>query len=166
MELTYNIQGQIIHRQSQNCLANNGQEYLSLRLSFDEEWQNYDKFILFNYHKTNYLMELEYDNEAEAYLQIVPKEVMTGKGFRFTIYGTLGLERITTRQVKVDLLESGYTTDITSIDYPDTPDILSQVFTRLNTLETTMTTKTNINQVETEVKAGLNTLCNKIRQGA
>ena len=166
MILEYSITGQIIRRLSSNCLANQGQEYLSLKLTFDEEWQNYDKYIIFTYHTTNYVFELEYDNEAEAYLQTVPKEVMTGKGFMFTVYGTLGLERITARQAKVDLLESGYTEDISSIDYPDTPDILHQTLIRISTLETQMTTKTNINQVETEVKAGLNTLCNKIRQGA
>ena len=41
MILEFNIIGQIIHKQSQPCLANDSQNYLALALSFDESWDSY-----------------------------------------------------------------------------------------------------------------------------
>ena len=127
MELPFNVNGQIIRKQASPCLANDSQNYLSLGFTFDETWQDYNKYVIFTYKGKHYQTILEYDSTAEAYVQIVPVNVLKGKGFYFTIYGTKDDERITTHQVKVDLLESGYTEDISSIDYPEVPDIFTQV---------------------------------------
>ena len=69
MELIYNVTGQLIHRQTQQCLANQGQEYLSLRFTFDSEWDDYTKYIIFSYHNKHYQFQLEYDDEQLAYIE-------------------------------------------------------------------------------------------------
>ena len=154
MILEFDIIGQIIHKTSQPCLANDTQNYLSLALSFDESWDNFpNKYAIFTYKGKHYQTVLAYDSEAEAYLQIVPKEVLKGKGFLLMCYGATGDERITTNQIRIDLLESGYTTDITSFDYPDVPDPFTLI------LETSEYFSID------QVKQGLNTLTNKIRGG-
>jgi len=154
MILDFTINGQILLKISNPCLANDTQEYLSLSFSFDEDWDNYThKYCIFTYKGKHYETELEYDNEQEAYLQIVPKEVLRGKGFYITLYGTLGEERITTNQIRIDLLESGYTTDISSIRYPNVPDIFEKI--RMDEEE----------YADNQVKRGLNTLYLKIRGG-
>ena len=154
MILEFNIIGQILHKTSNPCLANDSQNYLSLALSFDESWDNYNlKYAIFTYKGKHYQTTLLYDNEAEAYLQIVPKEVLKGKGFYLMCYGAYNDERITTNQIRIDLLESGYTTDISSIRYPNVPDIFEMIQTE------------NQEYTENQVKRGLNTLTTKIRGG-
>ena len=170
MELVYRVVGQVIHRLTKTCLANQGQEYLSLRLTFDEEWDDYTKYIIFSYHNKHYQFELDFDDEAQAYVQIVPKEVLTGKGFLFTVYGEDDTERITAKQQKINLLESGYTTDISSIDYPDTVDVFNVVFGRLDNVDreivnvyNTLNVKTEITDVELEIKRAYRLLESDIR---
>ena len=153
MELPFNVNGQIIRKQASPCLANDTQNYLALSFTFDEDWAEHNKYLIFTYKGKHYQFLLEYDNSAEAYVQIVPKEVLKGKGFYFTIYGTKDEERITTHQVKIDLLESGYTTDITPIDYPDVEDIFERIIQQEE------------EYAENQVKRGLNTLTTKIRGG-
>ena len=154
MILEYDIIGQIIHKTSQPCLANDTQNYLSLALSFDESWDSFtNKYAIFSYQGKHYQTVLAYDSEAEAYLQIVPKEVLHGRGFFLMCYGATGDERITTNQIKIDLLESGYTTDITSFDYPDVQDPFTFIL------------ETSTEYTETQIKYSLNTLTNKIRGG-
>lgn len=154
MILEFSIIGQILHKTSQPCLANDTQNYLYLALSFDESWDNFtNKYAIFSYQGKHYQTVLAYDSEAEAYLQIVPKEVLKGRGFNVMCYGATGDERITTNQIRIDLLESGYTTDISSIDYPDTIDPFTMI------LETSEYFSID------QVKQGLNTLTNKIRGG-
>ena len=161
MELVYRVVGQIIHRLTKTCLANQGQEYLSLRLTFDEEWDDYTKYIIFSYHNKHYQFQLE--SETEAYNVIVPKEVLGGKGFLFTVYGENDTERITAKQQKINLLESGYTTDISSIDYPDTVDVFNVVFGRLDNIDQRMLLKLELVDVELEIKKGYRTLKDSIR---
>ena len=161
MELVYQVVGQIIHRLTQTCLANQGQEYLSLRLPFDEEWDDYNKYIIFSYHNKHYQFQLE--SETESYNVIVPKEVLGGKGFLFTVYGENDTERITAKQQKINLLESGYTTDISSIDYPDTVDVFNVVFGRLDNIDQRMLLKLELVDVELEIKKGYRTLKDSIR---
>lgn len=163
MELIYNVTGQLIHRQTQQCLANQGQEYLSLRFTFDEEWDDYTKYIIFSYHNKHYQFQLEFNENAQAYIIIVPKEVLTGKGFLFTIYGETDTERITTKQQKINLLESGYTTDISSIDYPDTTDVFNVIFGRLDNIDRELLVKTEIQDVELEIKRAYRLLETDIR---
>lgn len=165
MELVYRVNGQLIHRQTQQCLANQGQEYLSLRFTFDSEWDDYTKYIIFSYHSKHYQFQLEYDDEQLAYIVIVPKEVLGGKGFLFTIYGEDDTERITTKQQKINLLESGYTTDISSIDYPDTTDVFNVIFGRLDIIDRELDLKMEIQDVEYEIKKAYWKLENDIRTG-
>jgi len=165
MELVYRVNGQLIHRQTQQCLANQGQEYLSLRFTFDSEWDDYTKYIIFSYHNKHYQFQLEYDDEQLAYIVIVPKEVLGGKGFLFTIYGEDDTERITTKQQKINLLESGYTTDISSIDYPDTTDVFNVIFGRLDIIDRELDLKMEIQDVEYEIKKAYWKLENDIRTG-
>ena len=154
MILEFNIIGQILHKTSNPCLANDSQNYLSLALTFDEAWDDYtNKYAIFTYKGKHYQTALLYDNEAEAYLQIVPKEVLKGKGFYLMCYGAYNDERITTNQIRIDLLESGYTTDITSFDYPDVQDPFTFIL------------ETSEAYTETQIKYSLNTLTNKIRGG-
>ena len=163
MELVYQVIGQIIKRLTQQCLANQGQEYLTLRLTFDEEWEDYTKYIIFSYHNKHYQFELEYDDNVQAYVQIVPKEVLTGKGFLFTVYGEDDTERITAKQQKINLLESGYTTDISSIDYPDTTDVFNVVFGRLDNIDQQLLLKMELSDVELEIKRAYRLLEDNIR---
>lgn len=165
MIIDFTVNRQILHKQSNPCLANDSQNYLALSFTFDSSWEDYEKYAIFTYKGKHYQTLLEYDNEEEAYVQIVPKEVLVGKGFYFTLYGTYEDERITTNQLRIDLLESGYTTDISSIDYPDVPDVFQPIYHRLDVLENDMLDKIELPDVEREVKKGLNTLYRKIRIG-
>ena len=163
MLLIYQVNGQIIQRLTENCLANQGQEYLSLQFTFNEEWEDYNKYIIFSYHKKHYQFHLTPDDGLETHTIIVPKEVMTGRGFLFTIYGEDDTERITTRQARVNLLESGYTTDISSIDYPDTVDVFNVVFGRLDMIDRELDQKVELPDVELEIKRAYRLLENDIR---
>ena len=98
-----------------------------------------------------------------AYIVIVPKEVLGGKGFLFTVYGEDDTERITAKQQKINLLESGYTTDISSIDYPDTTDVFNVVFGRLDNIDQQLVLKMELDDVEYEIKKAYWRLENDIR---
>ena len=112
-----------------------------------------------------YQFQLEFNENAQAYIIIVPKEVLTGKGFLFTVYGEDDTERITAKQQKINLLESGYTTDISSIDYPDTTDVFNVIFGRLDNIDQRLLLKMELRDVEYEIKKAYWKLENDIRTG-
>ena len=166
MIIEYSVVGQILQKVSGACLANDTQNYLSLSFTFNEEWDNYtSKYCIFTYKGKHYQTTLTYDEAVGAYVQIVPKEVLKGKGFFISLYGVVDNERITTNQVRIDLLESGYTTDISSIDYPTVPDVFTELYGRLSDLDSEMQLKMELRDVEYEIKKAYWKLENDIRTG-
>lgn len=130
---------QRVIKKNTEYLVNHTLNFLEFNFLFDDQWNQFSpKYIIFKHNEKNYLNVLTYDNELEKYHITVPSIVLKGSSFRFTIYGLLyvaGSEvRITTQEVTIKLHDSGFTTDISSINENDNDniDIFTTIFDNIH----------------------------------
>lgn len=136
--LNFDVKTQRVIKKNTEYLVNHTSNFLELHFTFDEQWNLFSpKYIIFKYNEKNYLNILDYDNELEKYLILVPSTVLKGSSFRFTIYGLLYVggseERITTQEVTIKLHDSGFTTDISNLPGEGDVDIFTRVFDSIST---------------------------------
>ena len=84
--------------------------YLSLRFTFDYSWKGLQKFIILQYGDLAY--NLLFDEENDEYIVKVPSQILQGKCFSFSLYGT-DVENnviITTQKILIKQRKSGYIT--------------------------------------------------------
>ena len=123
MQIDFEINNQILTRTDENILlVNKSRNYIQCNFSFKtSDWSNINKFVIFK------------NEEGKAYEYwlgtscdcscMIPSPVLTGDFFLITVHGG---DRITTDEKRVVLINSGYTTDISSISTDD-KDIFIQV---------------------------------------
>uniref|UniRef100_UPI00388FE4D0 hypothetical protein n=1 Tax=Methanobrevibacter sp. TaxID=66852 RepID=UPI00388FE4D0 len=111
MDLNFNIENQTLKLEKPKPLANKSHDYLKLNFNFKtEDWQDKKTYcILRDSQRKNYLFEI---NDGV----LVPSCVVQSREFHVTCYGT-GDDgvRITTNILKIRLVESGFTGDISSV---------------------------------------------------
>lgn len=106
--LIFNIYGQYLKRKDHHTVVNKSHNILKCKFTFkDAIWDNVEKFALFSNSTDTYNIPLGSNASGDC---IVPWEVLQGKWFKLTIYGG---DLITTNEVTIPLIRSGYTNDIT-----------------------------------------------------
>ena len=105
MDLNFEVKNQIIKRTDKNVIVNKSHNYLFANICFkSSEWEGVDKYAIFKDGWDN-SYHIHLGIEDEFYLPI-PTDVLIGVSFRLTVYGG---ELITTNEVKVILIPSGFT---------------------------------------------------------
>ena len=114
MDLTFDINNQIIKRTDNLNVVNMSQDYLKLIFTFKtDDWTGLtDYYIFFKASDGDYRFALEIDSEAQGLVCYitVPSIVLTGKKFIFGLVGEEdGTVRITTNLILIRLLDSKFT---------------------------------------------------------
>lgn len=124
MELEFEISGQKLTRKDKNKIVNQTVKYITSVFSFKTaEWQGVDKYVIFKSEKgDNYCISLGTECDVQCN---VPGRVLEHDYFRMTIFGIAGDERITTTEITLVLLRSGFTTDLNAYDEDESGDIFS-----------------------------------------
>ena len=104
-------------------LYNKSRHYLRLCFNFNKVWTGLSKTVIFLTDDGNYEYSLTDDS------LIVPNALLTGEWFKFTLVGrdTGDDVLVTTNTLIINLRDSGYTTDISTLD----DDGISDVYTVL-----------------------------------
>lgn len=123
--LTFSVFGQYLKRTDHKTIANKSRNILKCKFSFkDSIWEDVDKFVLFKNRTDTYNMHLGRGGNVDC---IVPWEVLVGKYFRLTVYGG---DLITTNEITIPLVKSGYTNDVTPTR-PHSKDVFEEILEEL-----------------------------------
>ena len=136
LNLTFDINNQILQRTDKQIIVNKSRNYIHCTFTFKtEEWNNIEKFAIFKNNRGKaYTCFLGKSIECTC---TIPSPAMTGNYMKISIYGG---DLITTTELKIILLPSGYTIDISPID-PSAKDVFVEAFE---------TIQSKIDQVEFE----------------
>lgn len=125
MTLEFIVNGQSLtkHRnQSSQKVVADSRNYLKALFHFQsEEWQDQICYALFTYNGETYKMILGAEEDLAWNECYVPAEVISAPGFTVSCYCG---DRITTNEVRVDVVSSGYTENI--VNQVVTPSVLDQ----------------------------------------
>lgn len=131
--LIFNIYGQYLKRKDHHTVVNKSHNILKCKFTFKEKiWEGVEKFALFTNSTDTYNIPLGHNNSGDC---IVPWEVLQGKWFKITVYGG---DLITTNEVTIPLIRSGYTTDITPTDEASRDVFVTaveQISSKIDTIE-------------------------------
>jgi len=126
--LNFEVNNQIITRLDDNILVNKSRHYVKCCFEFKTtDWQGIEKFALFKDSWGNtYRVYLEAGCTCECE---IPHDALKGTNFRISLYGG---DLITTNELRVLLIPSGYTTRLSNASVED-KDIFIQIFEELQT---------------------------------
>ena len=128
--LSFSVYGQYCKRTDHKTVVNKSKNILKCKFLFKTDvWDNVEKFVLFKNKTDNYQIHLGRGCNVDC---IVPWEVLKGKYFRLTVYGGDETDLVTTNEVTIPLVKSGYTTDITPT-VPPSKDVFIEIFEELDT---------------------------------
>jgi len=141
MILNFKVNKQQLELLSNEALANKSNNYLVLHFDFkSSDWSEMVKFCLCKNHKKQvYQFGLDEDDNV-----VIPSTILGGDHFIISLYGgNTGFERITTNTIRLQLAESNYSANISSIvDYE--VDVFVDLYDKLDA-------KLNIADVDTEL---------------
>lgn len=123
MDLTFNINQQVLKRTDTDKPANHSNKYLACSFEFSDDWTDFSKFAIFKTGEKNYRVAIV-DDEC-----IVPYNVLKHSRFILTVYGVNDDVRITTNHLWVHLALSGFVTEYDEQDYfnPDMTETLMEL---------------------------------------
>ena len=126
--LNFEINNQIIKRLDDNILVNKSKNYVKCSFEFKtEDWQELPKFALFKDDWGNtYRTHLGTGCTFEC---AVPHDALRGTSFKVSVYGG---DLVTTNELRVLLIPSGYTTRIATAS-PEEKDVFVEIFEELQT---------------------------------
>lgn len=136
MNLKFDVNQQLLRRTDNQIIVNKSRNYIHCTFTFQgDDWENIEKFAIFKNNRGNaYICFLGSNMECTC---TIPSPAMTGNYMRISLYGG---DLLTTQELKVILLPSGYTIDITPVD-PSAKDAFVEAFE---------TIQSKIDQVEFE----------------
>lgn len=129
MELNFEIKNQILTRTDTQILVNKSNNYVFCNFLFKtEEWDTLNKFCIFkDSWGKSYTQHLGVENNCQCK---VPAEVLQGTFFKISVYaGNL----ITSTEITVILVPSGYTTSFNEHSSSSEKDIFVELFEELST---------------------------------
>lgn len=127
MDLNFEINNQMLLRKDENILVNKSKNYVFCNFRFKtEEWTNKEKFAIFK------------DSWGKSYVSylgtncncrcVVPAEALKGTNFKVSVYGG---DLITSSELTILLVPSGYTTRISPTAEPMSRDVFVEIFDQL-----------------------------------
>lgn len=131
MDLNFKVNNQILSRVDKQVLVNKSVNYVFCNFEFQtDDWEATDKFVIFkdSWGKA-YTISLGISNTIRC---VVPQEALKGTHFKISVYTGDSESLITTNELTILLIPSGYTTNITPTSSGD-PDIFIQIFEELET---------------------------------
>ena len=130
------VNGQHLKRVDKVVIVNKLRNILVAKFEFNKAWNDVTPFAIFKNKTNSYCIPISMEeNIGEC---VVPHEVLQSKWFKMTLFGG---DLLTTNELTIYLVESGYTEDISSTVEPSA-DIFVQIYDELNN-------KANINHIHT-----------------
>lgn len=127
MQLTFNVQNQIITRTDNFQPVAKSQNYLRASFTFSDDWGNDDKIAIFHVGNDNYEMILDSENEC-----LVPWEALVvARNMYVSVYSG---DRITASEALVKILPTGYTERVSATEDPSI-DVYSSLLSRINSID-------------------------------
>ena len=130
MDLEFDVDKQIITRKDKEKVVDLSENYLRLSFSFSDDWNGLSKFILILH--TNGTATRLPINQGNV---LLPSSLLDTNKIIFTLYGTKSdngvVTRITTNQVLLRLLRSGYTSEFDNPVDDEVTDIVEDIYTEL-----------------------------------
>lgn len=137
--IKFSVDEQKLMQVDTRFVVNYSKNYLELGFTFNEGWENYTKYCVFHYKHHHYEDLLEYDDKEELWMVTVPKAVLHGKGFRFSVYGINHDEEtgkeytITTQQLHLKLFESGLNCEVSKIQGGASDHMIQTILEKIDT---------------------------------
>ena len=119
----FEVDNQFLSRKTKSKIVNKSHNYLKFCFSFSSEWdETVKQYLICKDSKGAYQFDV---NEGVV---IVPFPLIAEKQLLITLYGVYqDKSRITTNEVTLKLVHSGYTRDISSFDYDeDVEDVIAR----------------------------------------
>ena len=105
--LTFDCQNDLLKRTDSHLVINSSIHIIKIKITFNDEWHEMGKNIIFKSdNNKRYSVYLGSDDIIDCY---IPPEVLEGHSFTMSCYGTTDTKRLTTNQITVTLMLSGYT---------------------------------------------------------
>ena len=118
----FNVNNQILSRKTKTKIVNKSHNYLKFCFDFSSEWDTTIKeYLICKDSKGAYQFDV---NDGVV---IIPFPLIAEKQLFITLYGVYpDRSRITTNEVPLKLVHSGYTREISSIDGESAEDVISR----------------------------------------
>ena len=112
MELHFNVNNQKLEQSDSDFIVNKSNNYLKLFFDIQtDDWIGLTWFVIL---KDDKRVAYQFNWNSEGV--IVPFDVVKGKSFYVSLYGAdSSTKRITTNELRIRLIQAGYTRDIHSI---------------------------------------------------
>ena len=110
MKIEYEVNHQKCKRKDRNMIVNDSQNYLEIKFTFSEDWNNCTKFIFFRCNDINYPYGLINDKIT------VPAVFLKTESLTFGVYGINDDVVITTNLCKLRLGKSYYDSETSEVD--------------------------------------------------
>ena len=125
MELEFEIKNQKLNRIGKTEIANYSVNYIVCDFTFKTtDWQNVEKYVLFKSEKGKvFCYSLGTGCTGTC---AVPAKVMEHDFFKMTVFGVDGDERITTNELTLKLVRSGFTGDFEPYDPEESGDVFTE----------------------------------------
>ena len=116
------VDNQILSQKDKTKIVNKSHNYLKLVFDFSTEWDTtVKKYLICKDSKGNYQFDVNEDTV------IIPFPLIDERYLYITLYGVYqDKSRITTNEVVLKFVHSGYTKDISSIDGESAEDVISR----------------------------------------
>lgn len=127
MDLNFEIKNQILSRTDENILVNKSKNYVFCNFKFKtDDWDNLEKFTIFkDSWGRSFVSYLGTSSDCRC---VVPAEALKGTNFKVSVYGG---DLITSSELTILLVPSGYTTCISPTAEPMSRDVFVEIFDKL-----------------------------------
>lgn len=126
MELNFKVKNQLLKRTDRQIVVNKSRNFHQCNFKFiGDDWEGLEKFAIFRNSKgKSYINFLGSQMECKC---SIPAPAMIGNYMVLSVYGG---DLLTSQELKIVLLPSGYTIDITPVN-PEAKDIFEEAFEKI-----------------------------------
>ena len=134
--IKFKVNYQHLERLDKKTIVNKLRNILIAEIDFEDGWDDLNVFAIFKNECESYSVPVEINNDVGEC--VVPNEVLDGRWFKITLFGG---DLITTNELTIYLVESGYTTDISPIS-ESTPDSFVYFANEIDSIHEELNSKT------------------------
>lgn len=134
--LEFKVDNQILSQKDKTKVVNKSHNYLKLCFDFSSEWNNTSrKYLICKDSQGNYQFDVEEN------MVIIPFPLIDEGSLYITLYGVYpDRSRITTNEVVLKFIHSGYTSDISGIDGEAAVDVIARFALELDEVKDEIST--------------------------